>query len=436
MIQRIFLAAAVCLGSLLSLPAVAQSTYSCIDLAGRHSLPSIEGTHGVFYRIDPDMHMFHPFSDHTVAQIAELSEALAALGTTLIYVPVPTKSLAMPDQLPPTALDFGFDLNIATTVYDEMLRRLTENGVLTTNIRIALRTAPEAPPSFFQTDYRMTPDGARRMADAITTVITATDPFAGLPKSSFETRSAGTAIIESDMRNVLQRHCAMPLPPVEAETYSTTRFQAGQNTGTNALLGSTQGNGVIALVGTEYTGGTIANLSGFIAEGTGLEVLEYTLDGGGAFAAISSYLTSRAFQESRPSYLIWANPVFENLAQFGDQPMRELIAAAGGNCRVALPVAAGFDANSITADLRALQSGETYTLFIDADGAQATEARFDFTGNLGQTVVRHIVRDPQQLPTGRFYMPIEGLFAEGAQTVRIDLDVPFGINARVTACYD
>lgn len=116
--------------------------------------------------------------------------------------------------------------------------------------------------------------------------------------------------------------------------------------------------------------------------------------------------------------------------------MRELIAAASGNCRVALPLAAGFEANSITADLRALQSGLTYTLFVDADGAQATEARFDFTGNSGQTLTRQIVRNPLQLPTGRFYIPIEGLFADGVQTVRIDLDVPFGINARVKACYD
>lgn len=436
MIRRLLVAAMSCLAVFVTLPATAQSTYGCIDLAGRHRLPSIEGTHGVFYRLDPDMHMFHAFSDETVTQIAELSEALAALGTTLIYLPVPTKSLSMPDQLPPAAQDFGFDLNIATTIYDEMLRKLTLSGVLTTNIRTALRAAPEAPPSFFQTDYQMTSDGTRRMADAVTALIIATDPFAELPKSSFETRSTGTMAVESDMRNVLQRHCTVPLPLVEAETYATKRLHSGQATGNNSLLGSTQSNGVIALVGTEYTGGTTANLSGFIAEGTGLEVLEYTVDGGGAFAAISSYLTSRAFQESRPSYLVWANPIFENLAQFGDQPMRELIAAASGNCRVALPLAAGFEANSITADLRALQSGLTYTLFVDADGAQATEARFDFTGNSGQTLTRQIVRNPLQLPTGRFYIPIEGLFADGVQTVRIDLDVPFGINARVKACYD
>lgn len=436
MIRRLLSVAATSVAMLACLPAAAQSTYGCVDLAGRHSLPSVEGENGVFYRINPDMFTFHSFSDETVAQLAELSAALASLGTTLIYIPVPTKSLAMPDQLPPIADDLGFDLNIAITVHDEILRELTEAGITTVNARTALHTAPEAPPSFFPTDYRMTPEGARRMAGAINAVITGTDSFQALPKGSFETRSTGTSILSSDMRNILQRHCAMQLPVLEVESFATTRNQTAQSTGNTALLGSVQSNGTVALVGTEYTGGPAANLSGFIAEGAGLEVLEYTVEGGGAFSAISSYLTSRSFQDSRPAYLIWANPIFENLAQFGDQPMRELIAAAGGNCRMALPVAAGSQANSVTADLRALQAGETYTLFIDADGAQATEARFNFTGNSGQTLTRQIVRNLMQVPTGRFYMPMSGLFAEGAQTVQIDLDVPFGINARVSACYD
>jgi alginate biosynthesis protein AlgX len=436
MIGRLFAVAMAGLLVMPGLPAAAQSDFGCINLAGRHSLPSVEGADGIFYRVDPDLHMFHAFSDETVGQIADLAAALAALGTTLIYVPVPTKSLAMPDQLPVAATDLGFDLSIATTVFDEMLRKLDKAGVASTNLRTALRTAPEAPPSFYGTDYRMTAEGARRMATALANLIAATEGFADIPKGAFETRAAGPVIIDSDMRNILQRHCTSPLPLAQTESYATNRFQTAQASGDTAIFGSPAGSARIAVVGTEYTGGTVANLSGFLAEATGLDVLEYTVDGGGAFAAISSYLTSRQFQDSRPAYLIWANPVFENLAQYGDLPMRELIAAAGGNCRVTLPLATGFEQNTLSADLRALQPGQSYTLFVDADGAQATEARFTFVGPNGEARTRKIIRNPDQVPTGRFYMAMAGLFSGPPQTAQITLDVPFGINARVTACYD
>jgi hypothetical protein len=113
-----------------------------------------------------------------------------------------------------------------------------------------------------------------------------------------------------------------------------------------------------------------------------------------------------------------------------------LIAAAGANCSVSLPLATGFEANAISADLRSLAPGQSYTLFVDADGAPAAEARFDFTGADGLVTTRSISRVPTQVPTGRFFMSLAGMGQSAAQTVRIALDVPFGINARVAACFD
>lgn len=427
------LALALILG-LLAAPAVAQSVYGCTDLASRIAIPSVEGANGVFYRIDPDLQMFHAFADETVADLAELSQVLAASGTTLIYLPVPTKALAMPDQLPQAARDLGFDLPIATTVYDDILRRLADAGVLSANLRSALRTAPEAPQSFFATDERLTSAGARRAAAALAEVISATPGFVDLPKSRFETQATGTAELPSDTHAILQRHCSIDLPPVLADTFATTRFQSGTETTDTAIFGGGS-SGQIAIVGTDYTGGAAANLAGFLAEATGLEVIEYTVPQGGSFAAISTYLTSRGFAENRPAYLVWANPVFNSLAQHGDAPLRELVAAAGDTCRVALPLAAGVQANAVSADLTGLQAGQDYTLFVDADGAPAQSARFSFVTSAGQTLIRDALRHPGQVATGRFYLSMAGLGPD-LQSVRIDLDVPMGLNARVTACFD
>jgi alginate biosynthesis protein AlgX len=419
-----------------ALPVAAQSDFGCSNLSGRNSLPAVEGARGVFYRIDPDMFNFHPFAEETVAQMAELSTALAAQGTTLIYVPVPTKGMAMPASLPQLATDLGFDPVLAATVHGEMLRKLTEAGVMTVDLRSVLTAGIEEPPSFYPTDFRMTPAGARRTAQAMADTLATTQGFADIPKTLFETRQTGTTILPSDMRNILQRHCLGTLPEVETPTYATTRFQSGGVAADTSIFGAVAARSRVVLLGTDYTGGTVGNLAGFLSEFSGLDVQEYTVDDGGGFAAISSYLTSRAFQDARPAYLIWVNPVFESLADRGDQPMRELIAAAGAGCSATLPLATGFDQSALSADLRSLEPGRPFTLYLEADGAEAREARFEFLSPSGLSVTRQVLRHPAQVPTGRFYMPMPAQTPGGIDSVRITLDVAIGINARVSACYD
>ena len=82
---------AACLGlALMTLgtPALAQSDHGCVSLE-YGAIPSIEGTDGMFYRIDPDLVMDTRLPDASVVAISRLSRALAARGTKLVYVPVP-----------------------------------------------------------------------------------------------------------------------------------------------------------------------------------------------------------------------------------------------------------------------------------------------------------------------------------------------------------
>ncbi len=416
--------------------ALAQSAYGCTNLAGRHNMPAIEGSEGVFYRIDPELHMFHSISDESTDQLAKFSTALADTGTTLIYAPVPTRALAMPDQLPHRALEYGFKAELAATVYDDTIRRLTDAQVLSANLRKALRISTNEPLPFFATDPRLTPNGAQRMALAIAEVISQTDGFSGVPKAQFATTTGATVDWPSNMRAKLQRHCMLKIPPVRAPEYATNLTQAATTGSNGAIFGSRAQGLTIALVGTDVTGSGVSNLAGFLSEATGLAVVEYSVADGGSYAAISSFLTSTAFQETRPAFLVWANPISNNLARYGDQPMRELTAAATGGCRISLPFARGNDAKSVWAELYDLDPRQSYTLYVDADGAAASEARFDFKSRDGLVQSKYVVRHPSQVKTGRFYMPLSGLWQEGAQSIDIVLDVPFGPNTRVSACLD
>lgn len=434
------LALLACLGALPASAGLAQSVYGCSALETAESHPSVEGEGGVFYRVNPDLRMFTALSQESIADLARLSATLASLGTTLVYVPLPPKSLAMPDQLPQIARDFGFDPNLAGSVYQESLERLQQAGVQAVDLRRALRAPADEEPSFFRTDDRLTSSGARRAARAIGAALALTPDFIALPKGRFESQSAGPVILPSDMRSALQRHCMIALPQVETESFSTIRRQAGRGASDTTLFGAgaTSGAGAarVALLGAEQSGEPAANLAGFLSEFSGLDVLQYAVAGGGSYGAISAYMTSRAFQEARPTYLVWVNPVGNNLAQFGDQPMRELIAAAGDTCRVPLQVLAGGQGNAVTADLSALDPTQSYTLLLEADGANAASARFDFLSASGLVRSKSVFRSPGQLRTGRFYMPMSGLWPEGAELVEIVLDAPLGATARVTACFD
>ncbi|QBF30869.1 hypothetical protein [Thalassococcus sp. S3] len=413
----------------------AQSAFGCSQLSSRAHLPVVEGTGGVFFRVQPDLQMFHGLSDQSVAQVSALSAALKELGTTLIYLPVPTKSLAMPDNLTAETEDFGFDPHIATTVYLDTLRRLQEQGVVAVDARQALLNATPDQPAFHRADHRITATGAQRTAQAVADRLRSDPGYDLLTKAQFSTVPAGVEVLESAMRNQLQQNCLMALPDVETALYKTTKVQSAAVVATSSLFAETQRSSSIAVVGTEYTGEPSANFAGFLSDYTGLDVMQYSVEGGGAFAAISSYMTSENFQTSRPSYLIWEVPVYSNLGQFADQPMRELIAAAGNNCRVPLRVMVSEGPHAVRVDLTALDPGLDYTLLLDTDGAASDEATFAFTNRAGLIRTKSIMRHADQVKTGRFYMPMSGLWADGAAYVDIDLSVPFGGNPRIAACF-
>ena len=156
--------------------------------------------------------------------------------------------------------------------------------------------------------------------------------------------------------------------------------------------------------------------------------------GGGAFGAFSAYVTSDAFQKNRPNVIVWENPIYNNLAQFGDQPMRELIAAASGSCQTPLPVLGALDGTGATADLGGLDPSRDYTLFVDAGGAAAKVAQFVFLSAEGFTRTKTVVRAHPDARTGRFYVPMTGLWPGGARSVDIRLDTAMSGTPRVTAC--
>ena len=124
----------------------ANSAFGCKHLEDNPTLPSVEGRDGFFYRIFADLRMQHPFTEDTVAQMGKLAEALKARGTTMLYVPIPTKSVTLPTFLPDEAKLFGFDEDVAVAVYEDQVKRLNAKGVITVDLLSALHASVSSRP--------------------------------------------------------------------------------------------------------------------------------------------------------------------------------------------------------------------------------------------------------------------------------------------------
>lgn len=407
-----------------------RSAYGCERLDEAPRVASIEGRSGVFFRLRPDLQMTHPFSDEVVQDLGELSRALAGRGTLLVYAPVPTKGLAMPQDLPAEAADYGYDPLIAATVHDEMITRLRGAGVAVADLRAAMHALwPQARP-FFGTDPRMTPDGARAAARVIGDIVSRRVPSTG--PARYASVSTGRAVLSSLHRTLLQRHCSATLPQVSTDVFDTRPFAFSGGGESGALFADRRTPARMVLVGTEHSATPEVNFAGFLAEATGMEVHRIAQPGGGAYGAITSYLTSREFQNAPPAVLVWENPVENNLGGFADQPMRELIAAASGNCRVPLTMVMRGDPRRLEVDLTGLAGAGT-VIQLDAD-TPADAVRFRFLSADGRARSRTIRRTAGQELTGRFFVPVDGLFADAPSALEIELPVPIGETPVLTAC--
>lgn len=418
---------AACAGAALALflgveEAQATSVYGCENLQNAGIWASVEGRDGVFFRVDPDLYNYHPLTDETIAVVSDLSEALTAKGTTLVLAPIPTKALAMPHLVGHDADLFSHDGDIAATVYLDGLRRLADAKLVTAEPYDAMVRAAEK--SFFDTDPRLTASGGQIMAQAIGDKIRATGKYDGFATHRFVSEPNGPKPVFSSMRFALQQHCALPLPQAETQTFVTRLDQAASGT-----------VGVIALVGTEYSDLPETNFAGFLAEATGLDVIQYSLPGGGAFGAISTYLTSREFQSQRPDYLVWEYPVDENLGAKGLQPLEELIAAARGACRSELTLRTNAEnTTKAQARLESVDFGQHDALLLDLGPVPARVARFAFRTEDGLARTRVIARHPDQVQTGRFFVPLTGLWSGGASQVDITVDLPLDTEPQLLAC--
>jgi hypothetical protein len=258
---------------------------------------------------------------------------------------------------------------------------------------------------FFDADPRMTDTGLGALAKAVAAELG--DAHRG--SAAHVTTAVAGITLPSKTLYQRQLACQGDLPLLQMQRYVTHKLPDQPDT-TDAP---------IAVVGASVTGGDARNLSGYLSEALARPV---TRDYAGetAHEAMAAYLTSDDFQRARPDLIVWFVPIWEAPTRFGDQPMRELLAAARDNCEPILNMTRGLD--RLDADLTGFDTSGDRTLRLSSEGQIVTEARFDFASAAGRTLSRTVSRRDPDLATGRVYVPLSGLWSEGPDRVSVRLD--------------
>ena len=114
--------------------------------------------------------------------------------------------------------------------------------------------------------------------------------------------------------------------------------------------------------------------------------------------------------------------------------MRELIAAASRSCITPLAVQNDADGGGISVDLTDFDLTSADTLLLDTKDLASRSARFVFLSPTGLERTKIIERAERVTLSGRFYMPLSGLWDGGATAVRIEFDNPAQNTPSVFLC--
>lgn len=398
------------------------SSFECSAYEFSTALPSLEGKDGVFFRTFADLRLQHPMDQRTIAQLGRLAKVLKENGTTLVYVTIPAKSQVMLDYLPQHAKDYGFDPEMAQMIYTDIITRMSAVGIIAPDVMTALQGVKGDETPFFGADFHWTSQGARAAAQAIADLIKADPAYSELTPATYESKPIGKEVAFSGMRRSLQSFCKNALPPTATMAYKTTLVEAagGGDVALDIFAGSSAAVPAV-LVGTSFSDSSINNFAGFLTEFTGLDIVNYAITGGNQYGAMTSYLTSDEFSAQRPRFLIWENPIYNNLAQNGSEPLEELIAAAGTSCGQALTTTK-VDDYTISAPLDGIKTNPDDAIFADYGAEGARVASFSLETTDGITRKSKIERATRLRGTGNFYLGLSPFHHPGFTQVSVRFD--------------
>jgi alginate biosynthesis protein AlgX len=318
-------------------PAGAAPAFACENAyeGGKRSdyfgTPLFQGADGWFFRLGSDLTDSQTVSPDAVAKVARVSEILAKRGTTLVYLPVPTRGVLGQKFLPAAAADgVVYDPELAVRSHVSYVDAMRKAGVAAVDLASPLKSAPPKEQLSLARDLHWTPEGARWTAFTARRAFDELPGFPELPKMKFETSSLGAQAYTSNMYDALSGVCGTQASMAEkVNGYETKRVGATADD----LLGGDSSVSPVALVGSSFSDIKVFNFEGFLSEALETEVANFAISGGGQFAALYKWALTEGQKPETPKFLVWELPVYDRV---DDKPylimFRQIIAAVHGPC--------------------------------------------------------------------------------------------------------
>lgn len=255
--------------------------------------------HFLFSRreLDPSLTL----SPRALAGLKRLQEGLAAKGTHLIIMPVPTRGLVIPSYIPSAA---EFDFGKLEYDYEKYLTIFRQNEIDV--VDFSLMVGSGEPTLFYKRDFHWTPFGAHVSAQIVADHIKSGGLYSSLTRAEFVTRYDGVERFWGAMPGVFEKICGERFPIEYRRVYQTTKQSESSPA---ALFGDVVEE--VVLIGTSFSAISHMNFPGFLSEAMEVEVHDYSVSGGNVYGAMYDYLRSENFHKSPPKILIWEFPIYQ-----------------------------------------------------------------------------------------------------------------------------
>ncbi len=351
----------------------------------------------------------------TLAYLKTLDRVLKGRGVTLIIAAQPPRGVALAAE---SLADYT--PGEATARYEAVRNTLQNAGLYVTDLASVARDTPNY---FFRRDHHWTPDGSRASAEAVAQTLEATPTFRSVvAKQKFKTEAVRTEEQVGSFGEAVGRICGKNPPAEKLTRYRTEPVEASPN---GKLFGTSAPP--IVLAGTSNSARKDLNFAGFLAQASGLEVLNVAAVGGGPQAALEAYLRSRTFREAKPVFLVW------EFATLFDLPQdllfyRQLVPSVRSACRAAKSKASVTKQLSRTVPLfKDLRGEDEGFLYLELSDLSQTSFGLKLNYLGGQTETVRLERSRREHNDGKFF------FSFDKPLVSATLTLPEGADGNVQA---
>lgn len=231
--------------------------------------------------------------------IAKTAETLQDKSIKLVIVLIPSKARIYGDQLG----RYNYP-SYWQDQYQLLLDFIAQQNIHVVNLLKIFESSKESN-IFLRTDTHWTPLGARIAALATDAVITVKYPYLSWQVTDHKSKKLEEIEHEGDlMRYTLQGK------PADILNLRKDRFYKWQTIVVNPQEEDLFADKKlpIVLVGTSYSANKLWNFHGFLKEALGVDILNIADEGRGPFTTMNNYLSSDAFNKSKPRLVIWEIP--------------------------------------------------------------------------------------------------------------------------------